>query len=96
MGDEQRAGIGDRVAELRKIRGITQHGLARQASVSYSLLRKVERGERPASPTFVAAVARALSVSVTDITEQPYKSRNATPESEQAGVPALRLAFGRR
>ncbi|MCP2275219.1 hypothetical protein APR09_000766 [Nocardia amikacinitolerans] len=61
--------------------------------MSYSLLRKVERGERPASPTFVAAVARALSVSVTDLTEQPYGSRNARPDSEQAAVPALRQAL---
>ncbi len=75
------------------MRGLTQQGLARQANVSYSLLRKVERGERPASPSSIAAVSRAMSVSVTDITEQPYGARNATPESEQSGVPALRQAL---
>jgi transcriptional regulator with XRE-family HTH domain len=43
-----------RIAELRKIHGFTQQALAARANVSYSLLRKVERGERPASPSFIA------------------------------------------
>lgn len=93
MGDEQPASVGQRIAELRKIHGRTQQVLAMRANVSPSLLRKVERGERPASPSFIAAVARALSVHVTDITEQPYGVRNAGPASEQAGVPALRQAL---
>jgi transcriptional regulator with XRE-family HTH domain len=85
--------MGVRIAELRKIHGATQQALALRATVSYSLLRKVERGERPASPSFIAAIARALSVSVLDITEQPYGARDAHPTSEQAGVPALRQAL---
>ena len=52
--------IGSRIAELRKIHGVTQRALSVRAAVSYSLLRKVERGERPASHSFLAAVARAL------------------------------------
>ncbi len=44
MSEEQPARIGFRVAELRKIHGATQRALALRASVSYSLLRKVERG----------------------------------------------------
>ncbi len=82
-----------RIAELRKIHGFTQQALAARANVSYSLLRKVERGERPASPSFIAAIARALGVSVLDLTEQPYGVRDAHPTSEQAGVPALRQAL---
>ncbi|MBF6080554.1 helix-turn-helix transcriptional regulator [Nocardia cyriacigeorgica] len=93
MANGTKHSIGARIAALRKLHGATQHALALRANVSYSLMRKVERGERPASPTFVAAVARALSVSVTDLTEQPYDAREARPESEQAGVPALRQAF---
>ncbi|MGH3776947.1 MAG: helix-turn-helix domain-containing protein [Pseudonocardiaceae bacterium] len=85
--------VGLRIAELRKIHGATQQSLAARATVSYSLLRKVERGERPASPSFIAAIARALRVSVLDITEQPYGARGADPTSEQAGVPALRQAL---
>ncbi|MGH3864899.1 MAG: helix-turn-helix domain-containing protein [Pseudonocardiaceae bacterium] len=93
MSDQHPARMGVRIAELRKIHGITQQALAMRAKVSYSLLRKVERGERPASPSFIAAIARALSVSVLDITEQPYGARDAHPTSEQAGVPALRQAL---
>ncbi|WP_158430174.1 helix-turn-helix domain-containing protein [Nocardia cyriacigeorgica] len=93
MASDNKHSIGERIATLRKLHGATQHALALRANVSYSLLRKVERGERPASPTFVAAIARALSVGVIDLTEQPYDARNARPESEQAGIPALRQAL---
>lgn len=93
MSEEHSSRVGVRIAELRKIHGFTQQALAARANVSYSLLRKVERGERPASPSFIAAIARALGVNVLDITEQPYGTRNAHPKSEQAGVPALRQAL---
>lgn len=93
MYEEQSSRVGLRIAELRKIHGFTQQALAARANVSYSLLRKVERAERPASPSFIAGIARALSVNVLDITEQPYGVRNARPASEQAGVPALRQAL---
>jgi transcriptional regulator with XRE-family HTH domain len=93
MSEQHPSRVGLRIAELRKIHGATQQALAARANVSYSLLRKVERGERPASPSFIAASARALGVSVLDITEQPYGVRDAHPTSEQAAVPALRQAL---
>lgn len=86
--------MGVRVAELRKVHDLTQQALAGRANVSYSLVRKVERGERPASPSFIAAIARARGVSVLDLTEQqPHGARDARPASEQAGVPVLRQAL---
>lgn len=85
--------IGRRVAELRKLNGASQTALAMRANVSYSTIRKVESGDRAATPAVIAAVARALSVNVTDITEQPYGAWNASPESEQAAVPAIRRAL---
>jgi transcriptional regulator with XRE-family HTH domain len=94
MSEEANYRIGARTAELRKIHGMTQRALALRANVSYSLLRKVETGERPASLSFTAAVARALSVPVADLTEQPHCSGNASVTSEQAGVSALRQALG--
>lgn len=93
MSEQRLSRVGLRIAELRNIHGATQQALAARANVSYSLLRKVERGERPASPSFIAAIARALGVSVLDITEQPYGVRDSHPTSEQAGVPALRQAL---
>jgi transcriptional regulator with XRE-family HTH domain len=93
MTEQHTSRVGLRIAELRKIHGATQQSLAARATVSYSLLRKVERGERAASPSFIAAVARALRVSVLNITEQPYGVRGADPTSEQVGVSALRHAL---
>ncbi|MGH3998939.1 MAG: helix-turn-helix domain-containing protein, partial [Pseudonocardiaceae bacterium] len=57
---KQPVGIGKRVAERRKLNGLTQAQLAHRAHVSLSLLCKVETGQRPASPAFTAAVATAL------------------------------------
>ncbi|TCC64448.1 XRE family transcriptional regulator [Kribbella pittospori] len=93
MSETRATRIGRRVAELRKIHGATQIGLAQRANVSESAIRKIESGERVASPAMVAAIARALSVNVTDITEQPYGAWNASPESDQAAVPAVRQAL---
>ncbi|MGP4114442.1 helix-turn-helix domain-containing protein [Streptomyces sp. 4N509B] len=64
--------IGTRIAELRARRGLTQTGLAMRAHVSKSLLSKVECGQRPASPAFVAACARGLNVPVSELLGQPY------------------------
>lgn len=87
MSNEQRKRLGSRIAELRKIHGTTQRALSMRANVSYSLLCKVESGERLASHTFIAAIARALSVNVTDITEQPYGPRNASPPPSRPEFP---------
>ncbi|WP_420718449.1 helix-turn-helix domain-containing protein [Streptomyces sp. H51] len=61
-----------RIARIRKQRGLTQQGLAIRAHVSKSLLSKVECGQKPASPALVAACARALGVSVSELLGQPY------------------------
>lgn len=43
-----------------------------RAHVSKSLLSKVECGQRPASPAFIAACARALGVTPAELLGQPY------------------------
>ncbi|MET9918128.1 helix-turn-helix domain-containing protein [Streptomyces sp. NPDC006435] len=63
---------GARIARIRKQRGLTQQELAMRAHVSKSLLSKVECGQKPASPALVAACARALGVSTSDLLGQPY------------------------
>lgn len=80
--------VGARVATLRKQRGMSQLRLAGDAHVSKSLLAKVETGHKPATQGFVAAVARALRVDVTEVTGQPYRV-----EQEHAAVPELRRAL---
>lgn len=75
MGDT--AETGARIALLRKHRGLTQHGLATAANVSYSLLTKVESGSRPATEGFIAACARALSVEISVLLDE------SAPETTQ-------------
>ncbi|WFB11067.1 helix-turn-helix domain-containing protein [Streptomyces sp. LX-29] len=63
---------GARIARARKTRHLTQRELADRSHVSYSTLTKVEQGNLPASPSVIGALARALSVPVSDLTGQPY------------------------
>jgi len=78
---------------MRKMRGWTGRELARRASVSYSLLAKVESGAAPASPAFIGAVARALRVDVPRITGQPYEGPGSRQVALQSAVPLLRRAL---
>ena len=91
MADE--GGVGARVAAIRKLRGWTARELARQASVSNSLLTKVESGAAPASPAFIGAVARALRVDVPRITGQPYEEPGGRYTALQASMGPLRRAL---
>lgn len=84
--------IGRRIAEQRKLRHLTQHGLAQRAHVSYSTLTKVESGHALASPGVVAAIARALSVQVTMLTGQPYIAELRADHLEELVEP-LRAAL---
>ncbi|MFI6695510.1 helix-turn-helix domain-containing protein [Streptomyces sp. NPDC050433] len=63
---------GTRIADQRKLAGLTQRGLAGLIPYSYSLLHQVEAGHKNASPDLVSAVARALRIDVTALTGQPY------------------------
>ncbi|MEK8143512.1 helix-turn-helix transcriptional regulator [Streptomyces sp. M10(2022)] len=65
-------GTGARIAAHRRLHRLTQQQLATRANVSYSLLVKVEQGRRPASGALIASAAKAMGVSVTTITGQPY------------------------
>lgn len=58
--DEDDTRIGAKIAVRRKVAGLTQRQLANRASVSLSLLTKVEIGDRVATPALLAAVARVL------------------------------------
>ncbi len=83
-------GVGARVAEERKVGGLTQRQLAQRAHVSLSLLRKVEQGSVPASPAFVSAVARVLGVGVAEVLGQPYLRETVGDHRVFAVIPALR------
>ncbi|MCK1797166.1 helix-turn-helix transcriptional regulator [Streptomyces sp. XM4193] len=70
--DGTKPAAGDNIAVLRRARGIGQEALAARAGVSVSLLRKIERGHRAATPPVVAAIARALGVSTGRLNGSPY------------------------
>jgi XRE family aerobic/anaerobic benzoate catabolism transcriptional regulator len=53
-----------RVRELRKRAGLSQKALAAAAGVCQSAISRIERGQRNASLTKLAAIARALRVPV--------------------------------
>lgn len=90
---EVTAGIGGRVAKLRKLQGLKQHQLAAAAHISESLLRKVESGHAPASAAFTAACARALGFDVAVLTGQPYEDLTTDPGTDRAAIPELRRAL---
>ncbi|MEJ7629963.1 MAG: helix-turn-helix domain-containing protein [Nocardioidaceae bacterium] len=83
-------GVGGRVAEERKLAGLTQQQLAIRANVSTSLIRAVEQGRLPASPSFVSAVSRALSVGVPDLLDQPFPRESRADHRIHSTVPGLR------
>ncbi|MEV0277740.1 helix-turn-helix transcriptional regulator [Streptomyces sp. NPDC050610] len=66
--------IGARIADYRKLRHLTQLGLAQRAFVSRGTIAKVEAGLTPATPAIVAAVARVLEVDIAALNGQPYIS----------------------
>lgn len=70
---EEGVRVGQRVARLRKLRGLTQHRLAAGAHFSTSLVKQVEQGSTPPSAGFVANVANVLGVTPAYLygTEQP-------------------------
>ncbi|MCX4550215.1 helix-turn-helix domain-containing protein [Streptomyces sp. NBC_01267] len=63
---------GARIAHARKVRRLTQRELSDLSHISYSTITKVEQGAMPASPSVMGALARALSVPITELTGQPY------------------------
>lgn len=84
---------GIRIAKARNLRGFTQEGLAMRANVSRSLLAKVETGAKPATPSLVAAVARACSVDPAEINGQPYRGNDKNSDAVHATIPAIRMAL---
>ena len=91
MRDQER--VGARIATLRKARGLTQRQLAERASVSYSLLTKVESGATGATPALIGAVARALRVDVPRLTGQPYEESRGQAGRLRESVEAIRRSI---
>lgn len=83
---------GENIPALRKAAGLTQRQLANRASISMSMLSKVEVGDRAASHALVAAVARALNVPIERVHGQPYDAEHREAGTH-AAIDALRSAL---
>ena len=89
LANSPSVGVGSRIRAFRKLApGLTQTALARRMHVSASLVKKVEQGIAPASPTFVAAAAKALSLTVFDL----YEAASPSVGTERAGISDLEIA----
>ena len=84
--------IGERIAMARKVAGLNQHTLAQRANYSTSMVRAVEQGREPASPAFVAAIARGLGIETEELYGQPYRDLLDT-EGGAASLVELRTLF---
>ncbi|MFD2417735.1 helix-turn-helix domain-containing protein [Amycolatopsis pigmentata] len=90
-GDDQyRDAIGRQVKTARKLAGLTQQQLAERAHLSLSLVKQVEQTRVPASPAFIAAVARALHIPATQLMGQPYPIDTREDHRIHAVIPDLR------
>jgi transcriptional regulator with XRE-family HTH domain len=62
---------GRRIRAFRKLKGFTQEGLAKELSISVSVLGEVERGSRIPKEDFLVNVAEVLNIRLHDLI--PYE-----------------------
>ncbi len=61
--------FGKRVRELRKARGLSQETFAEQCHLDRTYISGIERGKRNVALRNIEAIAQALSLSVSELTE---------------------------
>jgi transcriptional regulator with XRE-family HTH domain len=84
-------GLGERVARLRRRRGMTQEELAERAGVSVELVRKLEQGRRRSVRLGnVQSLARALDVQAAVLFDTPSPT---DPSDPGPGVVGIRRAL---
>jgi transcriptional regulator with XRE-family HTH domain len=66
--------FGKRVRELRLARGLSQEELAFRAGVHRTYLGSIERGERNPALKNIAAIAKALDVTLPELFSFKYKN----------------------
>jgi transcriptional regulator with XRE-family HTH domain len=72
------AAIGDRLAHLRRRRGLSQEKLAERSGVSVDVIRKLEQGRRKSAlMATLTALAQAVDVEVSVLVGQPSSIRGA-------------------
>ena len=69
--DDLRAAFGARLRELRKVRQLSQEGLAERADLHWTYVSDLERGQQTPTLDVVNRLARALKVSLAELF-QPF------------------------
>lgn len=89
------ADLGDRVASVRKRRGLTQRELAELSGVSLSLVKKIEQGERD-SVRFetLRKLAVGLRVRTSMLQGDRYDTEHADRQTEDLWAPVRRALAG--
>ncbi|UTE77827.1 helix-turn-helix domain-containing protein [Rossellomorea sp. KS-H15a] len=67
---------GRRIRAFRKLKGFTQESLAKELSISVSVLGEVERGSRIPKEDFLENVAEVLDISLNDLIPQEESDRS--------------------
>ncbi|PXY20304.1 hypothetical protein BAY59_31180 [Prauserella coralliicola] len=93
MTHDEYDSVGRRVARARRLAGITQQQLADRAHVGLGTIRHVEQGRIPASPSFVASVARALRVKPAHLYDTREDQVMEEPSADSATISDLRSAL---
>jgi transcriptional regulator with XRE-family HTH domain len=88
--------IGEQVARLRMLRGLTQEGLAAKSGVSVDVIRRLEQGARTSARlSSLARLAEALDVELSILLAGPVTLAGAGGRGEDppAGMLELRRAL---
>ena len=86
--------IGNRVARLRTISAMSQQRLAELAGVTQPYIALIESGRKPVTKrSLLYALANALEVPYTELTEQPLPPRNREDLLTYSAVASIRAAL---
>jgi transcriptional regulator with XRE-family HTH domain len=67
---------GRRIRAFRKLKGYTQEGLAKELSISVSVLGEVERGSRIPKEDFLVNVAEVLNIPLHELIPHEESERS--------------------
>lgn len=62
--------FGNKIKELRKVKGLSQERLANMAEIDRTYLPTIEKGERNVSIEVVEKLAKALNVTIKDLFDE--------------------------
>lgn len=67
-GADITAGFGQRVREMRKAKGLSQEAFAVECGLDRTYISGIERGRRNVSLRNIELIAKALGISISDLT----------------------------